>query len=189
MANIDMHELDHTHYTGWKKKLLELSTKADMKNAIGADNDDYFISPDEIAIKHPVVDSIVRINDDGCIDIFAKSNLGIRLDPTTDSINLFGENINFLGKKINFKTKPDGLVWNGYHFNPQLYYEDENEKGQMLTGTKQYYHMSHEPDPKDRSVKWHTDSWGLQPMIKTTNKTKYSEGMIAILNDLGLPVE
>lgn len=182
---------DHVHdeVPSWKLKLTDMKTKPDMKATIRDDSRDYFIDQNEIALKHPVVDSIVRINDDGCIDIFAKSNLGIRLDPTTDSINFFGENLNFMGKKINFKTKTDGLVWNGYYFNPQLYYEDEVEKGQVLSGTKQYYHMSHEADPEERSVKWHTDSWSVQPMVKTTSKIKYSEGMIKILTDLGLPVE
>jgi hypothetical protein len=174
----------HSHYTDWQTKLIGLSTKTDMKQTIDNDAKDYYIEPTEVALKHPELDSIVRMNDDGCIDIFAGQSLGIRLDPSTQSVNIYGENLNFFGKKINMKTKTDGLVWNGHYFNPQAYFQSETERDQYLVGDKEYWVHN-----KEQGWHWERQTWRYKPMIQTTGKTKYSEGMVEILQNLGLPVE
>lgn len=182
----DMHDKDHDHaaYTQWKSKLIALNAKTDMKQTIDNDDKDYYIAPTEVALKHPDLDSIVRINDDGCIDIFADQSLGMRFDPTTQTVNIYGETINMFGKKLNIKTKTDGFVWNNHYFNPQVYYEDDKEKDQYLTGDKQYWVYN-----KEEGWHWERQAWRYKPMIKTSGKTKYSQGMVDILTNLGLPVE
>ncbi len=173
----------------WRQKLDNISQQKGLKDIAYEIDKDYLIKEEEIALKHPTLDSIVKLTDDGYIDIFAGPSLGIRLDPKTNSINFFGDNINMLTKQFNIMTKGNGLCWNGYYFNPELYMESTTERTQMLTGTKQYYHLTHESQVKDRKLAWHTDAWQVQPMIRTDNKRRYSEGMTQLLNDLGLTVE
>jgi hypothetical protein len=179
---------DHIHmadtYPDWKLKLMGMSAKSDMKQTIDEDNKQYYISPNEVALKHPMIDAIVRITDDGCVDIFANGSLGIRLDPNTESLNIYGENINLFGKKINIKTKTDGLVWNDHYFNPQSYYESDTERDQYLSGDKEYWVYD-----DIKGWHWERKTWRYKPMVKTSGRTKYSQGMIEILTNLGLPVE
>jgi hypothetical protein len=168
----------------WQSKLKDLNLRSNYTDPISTDISDHYIKQDEIAMKHPSLDSIIKINDDGCIDIFADDTLGIRLDPTTKSINIFGDNINLFTKRLNMTTKLDGFIWNGHHFNPQVYYESDTENDQYVTGTKNYWVYSTE-------LGWHWErgNWSYKPMINATGRTQYSDGMIKILNNLGLPTE
>lgn len=109
------------------------------------DESDYLIKQLEIALKHPDTESIVKLTDDGMIDIFASPQLGIRLDPNTQSINFFGDSVNLFASKFNLRTKQNGFSWNGKSFSP--------------------------------------------PTTESTTKIRYSEGMLDILKDLGLPVD
>lgn len=173
----------------WRKKINAMGSQKTTKDIAYNHNNDYLIKEEEIALKHPSSGSVVKLTDDGYIDIFAGPALGIRLDPKTNSINFFGDNINLVGKQVNLATKANGLCWNGYYFNPELYMENDTERTQMLTGTKEYYHETHESDPEDRRVEWHRDSWSVQPMVKTGAKRRYSDGMTKLLQDMGLPTE
>lgn len=173
----------------WREKMDSMSSKKVMKDIAYDSQKDYFIKEEEIALKHPQTGAVVKLTDDGYVNIFAGPTLGIRLDPQTNSINFFGDNINLVGKQVNLVTKPNGFCWNGYYFNPELYMENETERTQMLTGTKEYYHETHESDPEDRRVEWHRDNWSIQPMVKTSAKRRYSEGMVKLLQDMGLPTE
>ncbi len=47
-----------------------------------------FPSGSEPALTHPFNTSIVKIRDNGCIDIFCGTNVGIRLDPNLANISL-----------------------------------------------------------------------------------------------------
>lgn len=145
---------------------------------------DHFIKEDEIAIKHPITGAIIRLSNEGYIDIFAGNQLGIRLDPQTNSINLFGDKINFFGGSIQIRSKPNGLIWNGYAMNPELYYENSEEKEPLLTGTKKKWVFTQE-----KGWHWEEKEWAVRPFIQSTETTQYSEGMLQILRDLGLPVE
>jgi hypothetical protein len=173
----------------WRQKLDSLNQEKVVKDIAYSNDKDYFIKEDEVALKHPRTGAVVKLTDDGFVDIFAGTTLGIRLDPKSNSINFFGDTMNFVTKQMNIVTKPNGLCWNGYYFNPELYIENDTERTQMLMGTKEYYHETHEPDPEDRRIEWHRDTWGIQPMVRTGAKRRYSEGMVKLLEDMGLPTE
>lgn len=190
MAGIKLSQGDQEYRPpAWRRKLDLMRQKNGYKDIASEDIKDYFIEENEIALKHPHNDSIVKLTDDGFVDMFAGPALGIRIDPITNTCNIIGDNVNIISKNLNFVTKPNGLVWNGYYFNPELYTETNTERGQRISGTKEYYHETHESDPEDRSVRWHEDTWSIRPMVPTESKRRYSEGMIEMMNRLGLPTE
>lgn len=100
---------------------------------------DSLIKEDEVGIKHPILGTSIKLSDDGCIDIFAGEHLGIRLDPNTESANIFADNINFFGKNVNFRTKPRGFVWNGHSFNPDMYAKEEAVKPMIKSDSRVQY--------------------------------------------------
>lgn len=158
----------------------------DHKKVSAPDNHrrDSLIKEDEIALKHPNSNATVKLSDDGCIDLFAGPQLGIRIDPNTNSVNIFGDNLNFFGKQVQVKSKANGFVWNGRAFNPQLYYEDDLERGKTLKGARdKWVHTDKE------GWHWERQDWEVAPFLPSTNKTRYSEGMIEVLQGLGLPVD
>lgn len=169
--------------TPWAEKLNEMKKEGEASNTIGQDAIDYYFNQDEIGIKHPVKQSVIKLTDEGFIDIFADDQLGIRIDPHSKSINFLGDTVNILTKKLNVKTVPNGFIWNDYYFNPQLYFEDEKERGQVLSGTKEYYHATHGENP---SVAWHRDDWSVQPMKKSQRSFRYSAGVKNIMKELGI---
>lgn len=95
------------------------------------DAKDYTIKEREVALKHPETQALVKLTDDGFVDIFADNQLGIRLDPSTNSITLFGDNINVLAQRFNIKTNQDGFTWNGRAFNPDIL-QDNNITMQVI---------------------------------------------------------
>lgn len=168
----------------WRKVIDDLNINYRQLDPSAENANDFFIKEDEIALKHPTTGAIVKTTDEGYIDLFAGDQLGIRIDPITNTINLFGDTINLMGKEVNFKTKATGLNWNGYSFNSQLYYQDDQEKDQRLNGTRQEWTYSDEA-----GWHWETKEWSMRPMVESTNKSRYSDGMIEIMKELGLPVE
>lgn len=157
----------------WRKALDDYNARSGQIEHGSEHVNDYVIKPNEVALKHPVTGATVKLCDDGTIDLFAGEQLGIRLDPNTKSASIFADNIHFFGNSVSFRTQPNGLIWNGYNFNPSLYYEDEKESGLQFKGTKKYSGVQ-----KDVNV---------SPMLKNNNLTQYSEGVMTILKDLGLP--
>ena len=118
------------------------------------DTEDYLIKQEEVALKHDETGAVVKLTDDGFIDVFAGPQLGVRIDPHTNSINFFGDTVNVISNNFNVKTKPFGFNWNGRVFNPALYSGDSQDI-----------------------------------MTQARSKVRYSEGMVDILKDFGLPVE
>jgi hypothetical protein len=136
----------------WQGSLMDLHYTHGKRKHESEDTQDYFIKEREIALKHDDTGAVVKLTDDGFIDIFADEQLGVRFDPVTKSINLFGDNINVIAQNFNVKTRPDGFTWNGKAFNSAIQ-QDEN-------------------------------------IMKTLNNPiRYSEGMVTIMQELGLPVE
>lgn len=168
----------------WRQIIDDLILNHSLINHDEERAQDDFIKPDEVALKHPQTGAIVRLRDDGCIDIFAGDQLGIRLDPQTNSINLFGERINFFGGQIHFRSKPNGLIWNGYSLNPELYYETDQEKELTLKGSKKAWVFD-----KDKGWHWAEKDWTVRPFVPSNSPAQYSKGMLEILQELGLPVE
>jgi hypothetical protein len=134
----------------WQGDLMDLHYGHAKRKHDSEDAKDYTIKAQEVALKHPETDAIVKLTDDGFIDIFADDKLGVRLDPSTKSITLFGDNVNVLAQNLNLKTKPDGFTWNGRAFNSNILKDDD-----ITTAIK--------------------------------NPIQYSDGMIQIMKDLGLP--
>ena len=64
----------------------------------------------EVGITHPDLNSFIRLNDQGDIEIFASPGVGIIISTKSKSISLFADSIRFF-------TKDDGLRWNSYNFN------------------------------------------------------------------------
>lgn len=137
----------------WENTLLGLQYGHSKVDHDSEDERDYRIKHYEVALKHDDTGAIVKLTDDGFIDIFASPETGIRIDPKTESVNLFGNNVNIIANNLNVRTKPHGFHWNGAIFNPELYAEKD--------GT----------------------------MMEATSKVRYSEGMLDIMKELGLPVE
>jgi hypothetical protein len=138
----------------WESTVIGLEFSHKKVKHESLDSKDYKIKQTEIALKHPDTGAIVKLTDDGFIDVFAGPQLGVRVDPNTSSINLFGDSVNVIANQFNVRTKPYGFNWNGRVFNPALYSGDDQG---VMTQAKQ--------------------------------KVRYSEGMVEILKDLGLPAE
>jgi hypothetical protein len=96
------------------------------------DTKDYVIKENEVALKHPRTGAVVKLTDDGLIDVFANEKVGVRINPHNHSVDIFGDSVNITANNFNVKTR---------------------------TGTT------------------------------PIKKQKYSDGMITIMKDLGLPVE
>lgn len=64
----------------------------------------------EVGLTHPDLDSFLRLNDQGDIEIFAAPGVGIVISARSKSISFFADSIRFF-------TKEDGLRWNSYNFN------------------------------------------------------------------------
>jgi hypothetical protein len=72
-----------------------------------------------LGIKSPTSDSVIRISESGQIDLFALSNLGIRIDPKSKSIMFHADKIHFYTNDTNVYTvNPMGFRWNTMSFNP-----------------------------------------------------------------------
>lgn len=71
-----------------------ISPAADMEADARRQN---YPQADEVGIVHPLNHSGVLVRDTGTVDIFAVPHLGIRLDPTTQSLSSFSTKIQEIG--------------------------------------------------------------------------------------------
>jgi len=111
----------------WEGMLTDLELDHRKLNHENVNAKDYKIKEYEVALKHRDTEAIVKLTDDGMIDIFASGELGLRVDPNTNSFNLFGNTVNLMATNLNMKTGAYGLTWNGKAFNPNA-----NEDGQLF---------------------------------------------------------
>jgi hypothetical protein len=59
--------------------------------------------------------SSIVCREDGIIDIFASSNVGIRLNPNLETISFHSPTVHFFTQEINFNTRiGDGMRWNKF---------------------------------------------------------------------------
>ena len=116
------------HYAppSWRQTLDGKNSEFSQLDSAAEHDRDALIKEDEIALKHPEKTSVVKLTDDGMIDIFAGDQLGIRLDPNTNSINMFAQNLNLFGTNVQFRTTPYGMSWNGKTISPDLLKEMED---------------------------------------------------------------
>jgi hypothetical protein len=64
----------------------------------------------EVGVTHPDLNSFMRFNDHGDIEIFAAPGIGMVISTRSKSISLFADSIRFY-------SKDDGLRWNNHNFN------------------------------------------------------------------------
>lgn len=64
----------------------------------------------EVGLNHPDVNSFIKLNDDGDIEIFATAGIGMVISASGRSISLFAD-------KIKFFSSENGLRWNNFNFN------------------------------------------------------------------------
>jgi hypothetical protein len=148
-AGIPKETIKQPQSSSWKNVLMDLHYGHEIIDNGSESAKDYIIKEYEVALKHKETGAVVKLTDDGFVDIFAGPQVGVRIDPHTNSINLFGDNVNVSANNFNLRTKPYGFNWNGKAFNPN----SEN----MMTAP--------------------------------ITKTRYSEGMVELMKDLGLPAE
>ena len=67
-------------------------------------------SETEVGITHPDLNSFIRLNDKGDIEIFAAPGIGIVISASSKSVSIFADS-------IRLNSKEDGLRWNSYNFN------------------------------------------------------------------------
>lgn len=68
----------------------------------------------EVGLNHPDNNSFIRLNDEGDIEIFATSGVGI-------VISASGRSISFFADKIRMFCSENGLRWNNFNFNYSAY--------------------------------------------------------------------
>lgn len=110
--------------TQWENILLGLQYDHGRLNHDAEDERDYRMKDFEIGLKHKDTGAVVKLSDDGLIDVFASADTGIRIDPNTSSVNLFGDSVNILANRLNVRTRPYGFQWNGKALNPDMYSEE-----------------------------------------------------------------
>lgn len=64
----------------------------------------------EVGLTHPDLNSFVRLNDQGDIELFAAPGVGIIISSRSKSISFFADS-------IRMHCKEDGFRWNNYNFN------------------------------------------------------------------------
>lgn len=74
-----------------------------------------FFEDGEVGMYHPEISSIVKLKNNGSIDIFTSSNVGIRINPNEKSIRFFSDNLNFNCDK--WYIESDEFNFKGKNFN------------------------------------------------------------------------
>jgi hypothetical protein len=116
----------------WQGTMKDMYYSHDKISHESEDAKDYVIKEQEIALKHPRTGAVVKLTDDGLIDVFANDKVGVRINPHNHSVDIFGDSVNITANNFNVKTRSN---------------------------------------------------------TTPVKKQKYSDGMITIMKDLGLPVE
>lgn len=93
--------------------LRSLNARREQSNEISVDEvlkTRRQFSDREVGVTHPDLNSFMRFNDQGDIEVFASPGVGIVISAKSKSISFFADSIRFF-------TKEDGLRWNNYNFN------------------------------------------------------------------------
>lgn len=84
-----------------------------IKNITDKMDDAGYFKGREVALFHPTKSSIVKLRDDGCIDIFTSTNIGVRINPQNKTIEMFGnvstksDKWTVLSNKVRVQAKED----------------------------------------------------------------------------------
>lgn len=97
---------------GWKNKIQQIRSKYGAINSYYRNSQDKKFGDDEVGISHKENGSHVKIRDNGTIDIFASASLGIRLDPTNQSINIIAKKVSINTQNYDLQTNPSKFKLN-----------------------------------------------------------------------------
>jgi len=97
------------------------------------------IHENEIAMKHPKTGSVIKLRDDGSIEMYVNEDTGIRMDPNENTIIFYGDVIHMATKETRIHTKPYQFLWNNHNFNPYLYYGDKIDDERYIPKTQIQY--------------------------------------------------
>jgi len=103
--------------TSWRDRINKLKEPFNPELEIEKEKQP---SPTDVRINHPENGSNIAIKDNGTIQFFAGDDIGIKIDPNSDSIQFMGGKALFKNDYINFKTSDKGLRWNYTPFNRAL---------------------------------------------------------------------
>jgi hypothetical protein len=141
----------------------------------------YKYSGTEPGISHPKKDASIKLRDDGCIDIFAGDNVGIRLDPNAGSVNIFGDKVNLWTSSTSIHTEENSLMWNYNPLNPDMYMHEEdkylingtievlNEEETELLGYPVYKRVPHNVAPYQANKGYEIISATVERLMKENN--------------------
>lgn len=94
----------------WRRQWEDLSEKTRSLELSVARDDAQLVGSQEVGLKHNKSGAIVRLKDDGSIELFAESS-GIRI--TQSGIQMFGQKIQIMGGEMDVLTTPHGFQENG----------------------------------------------------------------------------
>lgn len=108
-----------------------------------------YFAENEIGLKHPKNGTMIKLKDDGAIEMFVNEDTGIRLDPKENAVLIYGDMIHMVSKDLDIHTKPSGFSWNKHVFNPALYFTDDKNPLPQFTSKqgKDYSLFTAKPRP------------------------------------------
>ena len=77
--------------------------------------------PDDIAIKNASAGSYLKLETNGDIRMTTRTGALLLMEGSRGSMLLSAKYLNCTAEYMNLRTRPDGLRWNGWALNPELY--------------------------------------------------------------------
>lgn len=102
----------------WKERVDQYRVRPEVMDYADYDRQQSQIQRKEVALKHPLTDAALKMNDDGTVDLFGNDRAGIRIDPLTNSLYLYGDNVHVFSHNTRIRTNPLGLEWNNTRVYP-----------------------------------------------------------------------
>lgn len=141
------------------------------------------ILEDEISLKHPNTGSVLKLLDDGSIEMYVNEDTGIRMDPKENAIVFYGDVIHMATKETRIHTKPYNLIWNNHNFNPYLYSGDKVNDKRYIPQTWVKYGTKTTIGEKDQL----TYKEKFIPIFQEqTRKTYYDKETKQLLEEIGI---
>ncbi|HLO11236.1 MAG TPA: hypothetical protein VK190_03145 [Pseudoneobacillus sp.] len=118
---------------GWKGKINQIRSKYGIINSYYKNSKEKRFQGTEVGISHANSGSHVKIHDDGTIDLFASSSLGIRLDPVNQAINIIAKKVSINTENYNLQTNPSKFKLNSNPIDIDTIQVRDAEVGQIYS--------------------------------------------------------
>lgn len=141
------------------------------------------ILEDEISLKHPKTGSVIKLLDDGSIEMHVNEDTGIRMDPKENAIIFYGDVIHMTTKETRIHTKPYQFIWNNHNFNPYLYSGDKINNTRCIPQTLVKYGTRETVNGKDQLR--YKEKF-LPIFQEQTRKTYYDKETKQLLEEAGI---